>query len=269
MYIPANRIITNLFTRGDEYKNAKTGIPYQGFYWEMYNGTIFTGKNPKDKPSERLIIIENLDNIEKLESQDEVFQQYADNYDAEVVPNQYQNMGDINTYNNLNRIDISVTKLIPQQYYPQPTEEEYNLGIFTRYFVVKTNEPIYIELNKDTHNKMNMRNPAYSWKLYTLFSIEWTLTGGESEIFNANENEVTLIENKISRKGLRNFLSNNFLQFYIPNRGEVLYSNGDGLVLPDGTAYIGEYHIMQDGTPMTGKTHGKGQQNIILEQLYD
>ena len=44
MYIPKNRIITNLYTRGEEYKNAKTGIPYTGYYWEMYNGTLFTVK---------------------------------------------------------------------------------------------------------------------------------------------------------------------------------------------------------------------------------
>ena len=58
MYIPKNRIITDLFTRGEEYKIASTGVPYSGSYWEMYNGTIFTGKNPNDKPSEQLIVME-------------------------------------------------------------------------------------------------------------------------------------------------------------------------------------------------------------------
>ena len=125
----------------------------------------------------------------------------------------------------------------------------------------------YIELDKTTHDKMNKRNPAYNYKTYTLFSLQWTLTGGEAEIYNANENEVLLIEQKIKRTGLGNFLSNNYLQFYVPNRGEILYSNGDGLVLPDGTAYIGEYHVMLDGTPMTGRTHSRSSK--VLEQLYD
>ena len=66
MYIPANRMITNLYTRGDELKNAATGVPYIGSYWEMYNGTIFTGKNPNDKPSELLLPIENQEEILKL-----------------------------------------------------------------------------------------------------------------------------------------------------------------------------------------------------------
>ena len=37
MYIPKNRITTNLYTRGEEYKIAATGVPYTGYYWEMYN----------------------------------------------------------------------------------------------------------------------------------------------------------------------------------------------------------------------------------------
>ena len=267
MYIPKNRITTNLYTRGEEYKIAATGVPYTGYYWEMYNGTIFTGKNPNDKPSEQLIIIEDTSKAEKLTEQNVVFQQYTENYDAEVVPNQYQNMDDINVYNSINEVDISSTQLEPSQYYPLPTEENYELGIFTRYFAVKTNEPIFVELDKTTHDKMNKRNPAYNWKSYTLFSIEWTLIGGEAEIFNANENEVLLIEQKIKRKGLGRFLNDNYLQFYVPNRGEILYSNGDGLVLPDGTAYIAEYHIMGDGTPMTGRTHSRSSR--VLEQLYD
>ena len=267
MYIPKNRIITDLFTRGEEYKIASTGVPYSGSYWEMYNGTIFTGKNPNDKPSEQLIVIEDTNNIERLEDKNIIFQQYAENYDAEVVPDQYQNMDDVNIYNSINNVDISSTELEPQQYYATPTEEDFELGIFTRYFAVKTNESFYIELDKTTHDKMNKRNPAYNYKTYTLFSLQWTLTGGEAEIYNANENEVLLIEQKIKRTGLGNFLSNNYLQFYVPNRGEILYSNGDGLVLPDGTAYIGEYHIMLDGTPMTGKTHSRSSK--VLEQLYD
>jgi len=267
MYIPANRMTTNLYTRGEEFKNAATGIPYTGYYWEMYNGTIFTGKNPNDKPTEQLIIIENTNNIEKLNEEDKVFQQFAENYDAEVVPGQYQNMEDIHIYNQINEVDISSTELEPQQYYAQPTEKEYELGIFTRYFAVKTNEPIYIELDEATHNKMNNRNPAYNHKAYTLFSIVWTLTGGEGEMYNTNENEVLLIETTINRLGFANFLNNNFLQFYIPNRGEVLFSNGEGFILPDGTAYIGEYHIMLDGRAMTGKTHGMSSK--VLTQIYD
>ena len=38
MYIPKNKIKTNLYTKGEEYKNVVTGVPYTGYYWTMYTG---------------------------------------------------------------------------------------------------------------------------------------------------------------------------------------------------------------------------------------
>jgi|TARA_R110002012_G_scaffold269872_1_gene454053 hypothetical protein len=269
MYIPKNRIQTNLYTQGEEYKKISTGEPYTGYYWTMYNGTIFTGVTPNDKPTDQLIPIENEEEVVKLEEEGKSYQQYANNYDSEVVPGQYQNMNDIDTYNQINKVDISTTKLVPQQYYPTPTSEEYKLGSFTRYFACKINEIEYVELDKLTFTKMKLRNKQYLYELYKLFVVEWTLIGQENEVFNANQNVVILTEESIGKAGLRNFLRNDYLKFYAPNSGEILKSNGeDGLVLPDGTAYIGEYHVMVDGTPMTGRTHGKGQ-NITLTRIYD
>ena len=105
MYIPKNKIKTNLYTRGEEYQNIVTGVPYTGYYWTMYTGKIFTGKNPDSKPQEELIQISaTTDNIWDLTSQEQTFQQYTYNYDAEVVPGQYQNMEDIDVYNNIRYI---------------------------------------------------------------------------------------------------------------------------------------------------------------------
>ena len=59
MYIPKNKIKTNLYTRGDEYQNISTGINYTGYYWKMYDGKIYTGKNPNEKPTVELIDIES------------------------------------------------------------------------------------------------------------------------------------------------------------------------------------------------------------------
>ena len=61
----------------------------------------------------------------------------------EVIPGQYQNMRDIDVYNNLNEVDISATQLIPQQYYPNPTEEDYQIGYFRRYFAKRVNGKLY------------------------------------------------------------------------------------------------------------------------------
>ena len=270
MYIPKNKIKTNLYTRGDEYQNISTGINYTGYYWKMYDGKIYTGKNPNEKPTVELIDIESNTNIIwEATSNKKIFEQYVDNYDSEVVPGQYQDMNMISTYNNITNTDISSIKLVPQQYFPIPTDEDYKIGVFTRYFVVKINEPIYLELNKEIYNKISNRDPEIVWVIYQAFKLQWTLIGGEEEVSNANLNQIKIREERLGKKGLEEFLKNDYLQFYAKDSGKVLYSNGnEGLVLPDGTAYIGKYHVMLDGTHMTGATHGKGN-NIILTQIYD
>ena len=272
MYIPKNRIQTNLYTRGDEYQSVVTGLPYTGFYWTMYNGKIFTGKNPSEKPTIELVKIEAAsDTIWQAEAKEEVFQQYADSWDSEVVPGQYQDLNMLTEYNNVTKTDLSSIKLMPQQYYPEPTDDEFKLGAFTRYFACKLNEPSYLELNQKTYKKMKDQDPEYNWIMYKVFKIQWTLTGpNPTEVFNANEGQVELIEERLNKKGLKDFLNNDFTQFYAQESGKVLYSNGgeDGLVLPDGSAYIGFYHVMPDGTPMTGASHGSGA-NIVLTRIYD
>jgi hypothetical protein len=281
MYIPKNKIKTNLYTRGEEYQNIVTGVPYTGYYWTMYTGKIFTGKNPDSKPQEELIQISaTTDNIWDLTSQEQTFQQYTYNYDAEVVPGQYQNMEDIDVYNNIRNVDISITKLVPQQYYPTPTDEEYKLGVFLRYFIVKTNENIYTEIDKTTYLKLYREDTQYLYELYTIFRLQWTLVGGEEEVSNANLNVIELREEKLQRTGLKEFLQvptnfrYDYLQFYAPNSGEILYTGDpskegeEGLILPDGTTYIGYYHVMLNGTLMTGQSHNSGN-NITLTRLYD
>ena len=166
MYIPKNKIKTNLYTRGEEYQNIVTGIPYTGYYWSMYTGKFFTGKNPDTKPQEEIIKISaTTDSIWDLTSQEQTFQQYTSNYDAEVVPGQYQDMEDIDVYNNVRGVDIALTKLVPQQFYPTPTDEEYKLGVFMRYFVVKINENLFIEVNKDTYMNIVNQNTQYLFEL--------------------------------------------------------------------------------------------------------
>ena len=49
-YIPSNKIITNLFTNGNEYQTID-GEAYAGPYWKKYTGEVFTAKTPNDLPS--------------------------------------------------------------------------------------------------------------------------------------------------------------------------------------------------------------------------
>jgi hypothetical protein len=266
MYIPKNRIKTNLYTQGNEYKKLSNGEEYIGYYWSMYDGTFYSGKNPNDNPSEQIIKITQTENIEKQESKNLNFQQYAANYDMEVIPGQYQNMRDIDVYNNINEVDISSTQLIPQQYYPSPIEVDYENGFLIRYFACKINNVKYLELDKDTYTKMKDKNPAYNWVPYTLFSIQWTLVGEARNVAQANLSQIELVETRINKKGLKEFINNDFSQFYRP---QSIQSNliTDGTVYKNsrtGLAYSGSYHIHPDKGPMVGAEHIKEYHDYLV-----
>jgi len=267
MYIPKNKIKTNQYTRGGEYQTLTNGEEYVGAYWTMYNGKAFTGTNPNDLPQEELVLYKpelTLSNIIV-----ENVQEYAYNWTQETVPGQYQDMETVSLYNSIKNVDMNVKKLLPEQFTPIPTDEDYKLGNFKRYFCIKENEPIIIELSKKEFDLLNKQDPRYDWVMWRLFTLIWTITGNEEDVLQTNFNQVELIEERLGVRGLGQYLKGNYIQYFARNSAEILYSNGeDGLVLPDGTAYIGYYHAMLDGTLMTGKYHGKGK-DIVLTQIYD
>ena len=48
MYIPKNRILTNLYTPGNEFVVKTSEKNYSGYYHKLYTGEIFSGKTPND-----------------------------------------------------------------------------------------------------------------------------------------------------------------------------------------------------------------------------
>lgn len=214
-YIPLNKIITNLSTNGEKYQTPD-GVIYVGPYWKKYTGEIFSGKNPNDTPSLQLSPINpnqpqnsqsqplttntsyNLLNVDDLG-------EAGDLYEKELVEE----------YLSIRGVDYTtLTFKIPTQYFPQPTEDDYKLGVFTRYFCVKINEKAYLELNKDTYTNLIKQNSEWNWQYYLPFTLSWTLTGEESVVKQTNFNMVILQEQKNRRVGLKEFLKFNYLKFY-------------------------------------------------------
>jgi hypothetical protein len=199
MYIPSNRIKTNLYTNGYEYQIESTGVSYVGFYWKKYTGEIFTGKNPNETPSQNLIPFPQPSNLLPTPS----------------LTTQLSTRGNLFSYLNVKNIDpTTLTKNLPTSYYPKPTEDDYNLGVFTRYFCVKANENIYLEISKDTYDALNKQKGDWLWQLYTPFQLLWAISGEEKEIEKTNYNITLLQEKRLKRRGLQEFLRNNYLKFY-------------------------------------------------------
>ena len=216
MYIPKNKIKTNLYTRNNEFQYLSSGKEYTGYYHKLHTGKFYTGKTPNDKPVEEIIKSPNNEaqwNNTPLTGEG-YYVNYVDNYDGEIIPNQYQNMGDINTYNSLKDINMDNILQIPTSYYPKPTQEDYNLGGFIRYFCVKINEDIFLEIDKKTYDALTNQKGDWLWQLYTPFQLLWTISGTKKYIEKTNFYMTLLQEKRLRRRGLQEFLRNNYLKFY-------------------------------------------------------
>ena len=199
MYIPKNRIINNQYTRGKEYFLITNKKEYVGYYHRFYDGGIFTGKTPDSKNVVGLIpFISNptpttdvpLSKL-KLSKGNQLYLELQGEDPRDENP-----------------------KFIPQSYYPSPNEEEYKLGEFVRYFVIKNNEIEYIEVNEETYNKILSQDKSWLWEMYTPFKIDWFIKGDEREVYNINKNLVSITEDRIGKRGLQEFLKNNFSKYW-------------------------------------------------------
>ena len=200
MYIPSNRIKTNLYTNGYEYQIESTGVSYVGFYWKKYTGEIFTGKNPNETPSQKLI----------------PFPQSSNLLPPPSLTTQLSTRGNLFSYLIAKQQPINDTQIknLPTSHYPKPTEEDYKLGVFTRYFCVKSNELVYYELDKKTYDKLVNQDKEWLWELYIPFQIPWTLIGEEKEVCKINTNIIKLQEQRNKRKGLNIFLKGDCTKFW-------------------------------------------------------
>jgi len=214
MYIPKNKIITNLYTSGEEYQDASS-LEYIGPYYKLYNGKIFSGKNPNDKPTFELFPFDPpITQSETPTTLRPGFTGDGPPYPSGFGEDQIK-IEDNQVYIFLKEGKVTNKSFnLPYSFYPQPTEEDYNLGVFTRYFCVKINEDIYLEISKDTYDALTNQKGDWLWQLYTPFQLLWTISGEEKEIEKTNYNITLLQEKRLKRRGLQQFLRNNYLKFY-------------------------------------------------------
>ena len=222
-YYPKSKIITNLYTNGGEYIIIETNQEYIGYYHKLYNGKFFSGKNPNDNPIKELEIISN--NIIQTDDIEVAF-----TYNGLV-------------YNLIKNIDPSETKLFPVYYYPKPTQKEYDLGEFQRYFVKKTNELVYLEINKDNYTAIKNKDPKYIHEYYIPFTFSWQIYGNRIDILQTNRNTVLLQEQNLKIRGLQEFLKNQYDKFYLYPVANNFTTKGEELQRANGAKYIGPYHI--------------------------
>jgi hypothetical protein len=200
-YYPKNRIQVNLYTSGDEFVIKTTSSPYQGYYYKLYNGEIYTGKNPNDGDPQ-LLIPSSL--ITSNNTDDSLFNTLNPELPIPVL-------------DYLNTLPQQPEdKKLPVPYYPNPNADDYKLGEITRYFAKKINESMFIEINKADYNNLKQHNPQYFWELYLVDALPWDIRGNKDQVTTTNKKLVELTEYRNKWYGFTKYIALNggFTKFY-------------------------------------------------------
>ena len=254
MYYPQSQIKTNLFTNGNEYALELTpNNSYVGDYYKTSTGQAFTGKNPQDGENAKLF----------------PFKVKGDQFDGSnptVLPEPPLPPIKPSYFAPTPLTPLPPERFLPSYNAPKPTEEDYKVGEFQRYFCKKTNELLYLEIDKDTFQQLSDEDPKIAFDLYNPISTPWSLIGTPQAVFNINKKVITLIERNQKWYGFTSYFQNKFIQYHISEQNKNLYTSGEEYTLPNGRVYIGFYHIMNNGTIMTGKEHNTGG-DIVLTPI--
>ena len=220
-YIPKSKI-NILNTSGGEFVLKSTNQEYIGDYIELSNGKFYAGNNSQ-KLDEELII--------------------------PLTSNKLGNSRNNLIYSNLKPKKANFLAKVKTIYPTKtlPTQEDYNKGYYTRYFIKKVNEPKgYMEVNVDVFDSINQQKNEYDFYLYEVGLIVWNLKNGT---LNSNFKNIQILEKRFP------FISNIFPilnEFEIID--DILVTQGGELYYEDGKEYVGPYHI-HENIPMVGPQH--------------
>jgi hypothetical protein len=201
MYYPSSQITTNLNTNGGEFIYANTRQEYKGYYYKTSKGEYFTGKTPQDGPNELLIVF-SLDGGAKTNTQNTVTSFF--NTDDFTV----------NDYISIINQSTEAAPAIPTYSATLPTQKDYQVGEFRRYFCKKTNEIIYLEISKETYDKLIAKDPKIDYSLYIPFNLPWQLTGNREQVYKTNRNITELTSTRQKLPMLAEYLKMDFTKYY-------------------------------------------------------
>ena len=210
MYYPKSQIKTNLYTNGGEYITPN-GKEYKGFYYELSNGDKYTGKSPEDDINLKLTQFQSLDSVPPGVDPNNYVEFYLE---GGKDGDNFQTL-DPNYYNSFLDPTNDQKRSIPSPIQTLPTQKDKDLGSFPRYFCKKNNENLYIEINKEQFTKLQNRDKTIAWDLYTPLQVIWQIKGDKTQTYNANKNNITLIEQRNKWYGFTKYFKDNFLKYYL------------------------------------------------------
>jgi hypothetical protein len=261
MYFPQTQITTDLYTNGKEYvyansnsANGSNGTFYVGYYFKVSNGKFYTGKNPNDPPVQELIIPV----LSKVEDAEEgKAGSYTDDAILYLVPDVYAR--------SINLGENDIPPKPPTQYTNLPSQENYELGEYQRYFASKQNEIKYTEISLEEYDRFANEEPNVDYVMYKVFQLPWLISGKRNTVYKINKLTVERIQNNNSLIGFQSYFKDRYDQFFKYTPGENLKTKGNEfLIQGSNKPYSGLYHIHPKKGPMVGAQHTNSPHNYLI-----
>jgi hypothetical protein len=199
-YYPLSQIKPNLHTNGGEFVILSTKENYTGYYFKTSTGEYFTGRNQNDLPNQPLTL-----STSPLSAPTP----FAGNVTVE-------NVNIFNTeYDILKNTDINQVTFIPTYAPTIPTQQDYQIGEFRRFFCKKTNEIQYVEINVNQYSLLAKKDPQILWQLYLPFNIPWVISGNAENAASTNKNIIELTMKQLKLPRLNDYLKNDYLKYFV------------------------------------------------------
>jgi hypothetical protein len=255
MYFPLSQITTNLYTSGEELFYISDERPYTGFYFKTSDGKYYTGKNPNDGPNLRLAPID--EGAESYaDSEVGATGAYSSDKSFSILPPEYSSAS--SNIENIGQPPSSSVSI--------PTEDDYEITEYERYFLKKNNQYSYKEINYDTFIQYKDNDPQVQYFSYEPLRMTWNIKGKAIDVYRLNKNIVKSVEDNQGWLGFVNYFKFKFCKYYRPSKEENYYTAGKELkILKTSEEYIGFYHIHPNkGTIMEGKNHKSTFHNTLI-----
>jgi hypothetical protein len=223
-YYPLSQIKPNLYTNGGEYILSTNRENYIGYYYETSNGKKYTGKTPQDGSNIHLLQVNsNLNDFPETTTLSPgplgfVYYNSVLTYPKILANGQVEET----PYPNNSTDSYVYSKVKPIQPRTQPipnivlpTQKNYQLGTFQRYFCKKNNENTYFEIDQNTYNLIKSQSTSIAWDLYSAVYIMWYLTGDKNTIVKANKGMVENVERTQKWYGFSQYFKDDFLKYYL------------------------------------------------------
>lgn len=205
LYYPPNQIRANLYANAGEFTILATSQPFTGSYHQLSNGKYYTGALHSNESQEIT------QNSTPFGDQDPAI------INSGVLPQVVEIISftpNNSTYSRIANIDSDKIRELPVNIINLPTEQDYQIGEFTRYFAKQINQNFYLEFTKEIYDRLVSQDPSIYYEQYTAFKLPWKLIGDKNKVALTNRNIVELNIQKLSLFRFGAYLKFNYIKYY-------------------------------------------------------